>query len=275
MHVLLLREEEAEDAYLALLRSSHVSCACVRVLTEQVFGVDALGSVLRSLSPPLPSCIALTSRRAAAALASALDGLLSSGHAALHAHLRALPTLSVGARTAGGLQGEGSPAGGSGGSSSSSSGGAGAAAYAGSATALLPMVIDAVRCAAAPPGPVLFVCGERRLDALPAGLQAARIAVLEVPVYRMQALAPAQLQAEWAAGAAAGGLQAPAQPLVAVLFSPSGVEAAAAAGLLQGPTLLVAIGPTTAQALALAGLQCAAVATEPTPRGVLQAICSL
>ena len=265
MHVLLLREEDAaDDAYAAALQERGLTSACVRVLAAHTFGVPALAAALRA--GPLPSCLVLTSRRAAAALAAALDSLAAPEHAALLAQLRALPALCVGARTASGLA-----------AAAPAALAAAPAAYAGSAAALLPLVIEAARAGA--PGPALFVCGERRLDTLPAGLAAAGIAVLEVPVYRVQAAPAEELRAAWAAGAAGAPAPAagaaPAAPLAAVLFSPSGVEAAQAAGVLRAAAHLVAIGPTTAAALGAAGLRCAAVAPAPTAQGVLQALLSL
>jgi uroporphyrinogen-III synthase len=255
--VLLLRgpDDADGDPYTALLQSAGLPSACTPALHSSVFGVPALRAALAALSP-LPSCVVLTSRRASTALSSALASLPTSC-SALAAQLRSLPVLCVGAHTAGGLD-PSSPVGGD------------LTSYAGSAAALLPLVLQAAL--PHPQQPVLFVCGERRLDTIPAGLQAAGLPVLEFPVYRTEPLPPAQLQQGWAAALATLAPHAQ-QQLAVVLFSPSGVEAAVQAGLLPHPSArLVAIGPTTAQALAAAALPCAAVADTPTPQGVLAAV---
>lgn len=256
--VLLLRDpDDTEcDSYTSLLHSAGLPSACTPALHSTVFGVPALCAALAALSP-LPSCVVLTSRRASTALSSALSSLPPSS-SALALQLRSLPVLCVGARTAGGLE-PGSSVG-------------DLTSCAGSAAALLPLVLQAAQ--PHPHQPVLFVCGERRLDTIPAGLQAAGLPVLEFPVYHTEALPPAQLQQGWAAALATLAPPAAAQQqLVVVLFSPSGVEAAVQAGLLPHPSArLVAIGPTTAQALSAAALPCAAVADTPTPQGVLAAV---
>lgn len=163
----------------------------------------------------------------------------------------------------------------------------------GSASALVPHILQYIggvaKSAAAqgggkqpsPPPPALFVCGDRRLDTIPAALQGAAFPCLEVPVYRTLP-APAQsIKDSWDAACLAHVEGRPGPPGAIVVFSPSGVEAAIEAGVLGGEgreggvnsrPILIAIGPTTALAMKEAGFPPSATAPTPTPQGILEAL---
>ena len=104
------------------------------------------------------------------------------------------------------------------------------------------------------PGAVLFPCAEDRHPDLEAGLQRNGIAVTPVPLYHTEAVADAQLPA--------------IDDAITVFTSPSGVRAYA--DLSPPATRRVAIGPTTAAAMAAAGVACDAVAAEPTAAALIQ-----
>ena len=126
-------------------------------------------------------------------------------------------------------------------------------AESGSAEALV------ARLAQHPPEmPVLFVCGNRRRAALPNGLRAHGIAFEEVVAYETALRSPPLLSGQ--------------APSVIVFFSPSGVEAAQADPDFPWTARRIAIGPTTASALAGAGHPAHAVAAVPTPAGVAVAV---
>lgn len=122
----------------------------------------------------------------------------------------------------------------------------------------------AARIEADPPEkPLLFLCSDRRRDVLPDRLRAAGIAFEERVVYRTLGDASALEQGlaelpDWAA-----------------FFSPSGVEAALDLdGVAWNSLSAAAIGATTAEALAAAGLAPAAVAGAPTPEALVAAVTS-
>lgn len=109
--------------------------------------------------------------------------------------------------------------------------------------------------------PVLFICGNRRRSALPDALKHRGIGFAEVAAYRTDLRAPPLLTGP--------------PPAALGFFSPSGVEAAQAdAGFLWN-SARIAIGPTTAAALAEAGQAAHAVSREPTPEGFAAALCSI
>lgn len=107
--------------------------------------------------------------------------------------------------------------------------------------------------------PYLFLCGNRRRDALPNALTSAGIAFDEICVYRTLA----QEELPWPDG----------QIDWIVAFSPSGVEAMEDDGPVaeDGPRF-AAIGPTTAAALQSHGFLVDAVADAPAPRALRAAI---
>ncbi len=109
--------------------------------------------------------------------------------------------------------------------------------------------------------PLLFLCGDRRRDVLPAQLRAAGLAVEERVVYRT-ILDASALRAE-----------ATDPPAWVVFFSPSGVEAIReGAAVPWNYVQKAAIGPTTADALRAAGFAPSAVATAPTPEALAAAV---
>ncbi|RMH67105.1 MAG: uroporphyrinogen-III synthase, partial [Bacteroidetes bacterium] len=107
--------------------------------------------------------------------------------------------------------------------------------------------------------PYLFLCGDRRRDDVPHRLTEAGLAVEECVVYRTHVRAGVKLPP-----ASPGGWL--------VFFSPSGVEAVHPGEVRASGWRVAAIGPTTASALAEAGIRASAVAAEPTPEALLAAL---
>lgn len=111
-----------------------------------------------------------------------------------------------------------------------------------------------------PETPLLFLCGNRRRDDLPEGLRNAGISFEELVVYETQTRTDLSLPP-------------PGDETWLAFFSPSGLEAVQRAD--TGPLAeywRAAIGPTTASALEEAGLSPRAVATSPSPEGLVDAI---
>lgn len=107
---------------------------------------------------------------------------------------------------------------------------------------------------------LLFLCGNRRRDVLPDRLRAGGVPFEEVTVYRTETRSaldvPNAGEGDWL-----------------VFFSPSGVEAVQKApSVAPADFRLATIGPTTASAVEAAGWSVDAVATEPSPEGVVEAI---
>lgn len=113
--------------------------------------------------------------------------------------------------------------------------------------------------------PLLFLCGDQRREELPTILAARNILVSEQEVYKSQPVAGI---ADYVAQRVDL-----AHPAWVVFFSPSGVRAILPR-LLQTSVGLkyAAIGPTTGTAVAVAGGKADAVASTPTPAGLLAAI---
>lgn len=109
-------------------------------------------------------------------------------------------------------------------------------------------------------GPLLFLCGDRRRDTLPAILREGGIATEEIVIYRTRLRTlrawPGHKKPDWV-----------------VFFSPSGFEA-----LLQSPGLslkglaIAAIGSATAEVVRAEGFAVQAVAEEPAPEALAQAL---
>lgn len=264
--MLLREEDDGLEQYTVAFDSAGYTCSCIPVLESETYGMSALRSVLEQQNP---SCYILTSHRAASALKTVLEGV------DVTSPLRSLPMHCVGPRTASALEGIRSSC--------------ATPRCAGTAAALVPEILDCLRsmsteetsaldgsggggCASCPPA--LFVCGDRRLDTIPAALRAQGYACLELPVYRTQAAPLEDIRSCWEASLTIKGEVAGGGVVAAVYFSPSGVEAAAAAGVLGDPRVpvIVAIGPTTAQALKMAGYEATCTASRPTAEGVLEAI---
>jgi len=104
----------------------------------------------------------------------------------------------------------------------------------------------------------LFLCGNRRRDALPDALRKGKVSFEELTVYethpRSTLNLPSTTKTSWL-----------------VFFSPSGIEAVTNGSRLSGYRL-AAIGSTTAGALRKAGYVVEAVASEPTPDGLVTAV---
>ena len=126
---------------------------------------------------------------------------------------------------------------------------------AGTAADLVDQIADAE-----PETPLLFLCGNRRRDDLPDGLRDAGIPFEELVVYETRARSDLSLPP-------------PGDETWLAFFSPSGLEAVRRAD--TGPLdeyRCAAIGPTTASALEEEGLTPEAVASEPSPEGLVDAI---
>ena len=111
--------------------------------------------------------------------------------------------------------------------------------------------------ASGPSAPLLFVCGRRRRPVLPERLESEGVAFQEMVAYETELLCPPLLQIE---------------PHAVGFFSPSGVEAAQADAGFPWAARRIAIGPTTAEALAAAGRPAHATAATPTPGAFAQAV---
>ena len=115
-----------------------------------------------------------------------------------------------------------------------------------------------------PAAPLLFPCGDRRRDELPARLRAAAVDVEEVVVYQSR-LSDAAAAADVLSGAH---VVVVASPTVARLLAES-------AGESTSRPFLVAVGPSTAATARAAGWVPAAVAAEPTAAALAEAVASL
>ena len=115
-----------------------------------------------------------------------------------------------------------------------------------------------------PAAPVLFPCGDRRRDELPARLRAAGVGIEEVVVYQSR-LSDAAAAAEVLTGAQ---VVVVASPTVARLLAESAGESASR-------PFLVAVGPSTAAAARAAGWIPAAMAAEPTAAALAEAVAGL
>lgn len=112
----------------------------------------------------------------------------------------------------------------------------------------------------APSDSLLFLCGNRRRDALPNRLGRAGIPFEELVVYRTRARKRLDVPA-------------PSASAWLVFFSPSGLEAVRRDRSVDASNYrIAAIGPTTAGALEDSGLFVEAVAPTPSPEGLVTAI---
>jgi uroporphyrinogen-III synthase len=108
-----------------------------------------------------------------------------------------------------------------------------------------------------PGGKLLFLAGDRRMDATADGLAASGIDFDELTVYETSLI---------------GNLRMDGDPAWFAFFSPSGVEAAERSRLLDAERRLAAIGETTAEALSGSGRVVEAVASQPTPEALVAAV---
>ncbi|MEL7362325.1 MAG: uroporphyrinogen-III synthase [Bacteroidota bacterium] len=136
-------------------------------------------------------------------------------------------------------------------------------AESGNAAALADLIVQHSAGQGKPP--LVFLCGDRRLEVLPKRLRAAGLALHEITAYRTEARPPDI---------------APGDFNAAAWFSPSGVTAvfaeASPAELARWNSLKhAAIGPTTAAALAAVGVPPHVTAAAPTPAALAAAMASL
>jgi uroporphyrinogen-III synthase len=179
--------------------------------------------------------LVVTSPRAVRALAMVFDG-----HPSWRAAWTEQPAFVVGPKTASALRAEGfAPEG----------------ETSGSAAALVSVIANKEV-----DKPLLFCVGNRRRDTLPDGLTDAGIPFEEVEVYvtrtRDDVALPDGARADWL-----------------IFFSPSGIEAIRQSPGVAASTFRIgAIGPTTGAALREAGWMPEAVASEPTPEALVDAV---
>lgn len=257
MFVILLRDDTdaaAKEWFDTLAARGHEAIFLPVLTTTRSMSAVALGDLLCEETPPW--AVALTSRHAAAALLEALVSDLRIASALIDTRI-----FCVGTRTA--LQFAGSSVADRVEVVDDTSGGGGGAAAL--ATALL--------AAAAAMGEikflnVLFLCGDTRLDILPAALAGGPLRCRELTIYTSTPRSATEVAVAAAAGAHAS---------VVIAFSPSGLSTAAAAGIFSGavPRALVTLGATTAAAARTAGLLVAGVAVSPTPAAVADALDTL
>jgi uroporphyrinogen-III synthase len=231
--VVLLRSADRPDRYVEAFADAGLTAACEPVLAFRFSNHQAL--IDRLSEADRYGGLVVTSPRAVQALAKAFEARPD-----LQERWAERRAFAVGPKTAGDLRVLSlAPAG----------------AQAGGAEALAEEI---VRRQAPEAGPLLFLAGNRRRDALPDALDAAGLPVDEVTVYHthLRTALAIPAGADWLA-----------------FFSPSGVEAVQEAGGVEPEAFRrAAIGPTTADALEEAGLPADAVAATPSPTGLVDAV---
>jgi len=237
--VVLLRSADEPDRYLAVLREEGMRAVCEPVLTFAFPNQERLADHLEDVDQY--AALVATSPRAGTAL-----GRLFAAENDLAARWRGVPAFAVGPKTAERLREAGLvPRG----------------ADAGNAAALAEQIAAAV-----PPGPLLFLCGNRRRDTLPSRLREAGLAFDEVVVYETRARRDLTLPLS----------REPPGSTWLVFFSPSGLAAVKQAPSVDPGRLrsyrTAAIGPATRGALEEAGWPVEAVASEPSPDGLAEAL---
>lgn len=230
--VILLRAANDPDPYVRVFQDAGAQAVCRPVLAFAFPNDDQLRAHLRQRERY--NGIVATSPRVGRALRRVFDA-----DGTLHAAWKTAPAYVVGPKTAERLRALGFDVRGE---------------ETGSARALVDWM------AAHPPeGPLLFLSGNRRRDVLPDGLRAEDIAFEEQVVYethtRNDLSLPGATAETWL-----------------VFFSPSGLEAVRAADVNLDAYRCAAIGPTTAGALRTEGFTVDAVASTPSPKGLLNAI---
>lgn len=231
--VLLLRSPDEPDPYEEALADAGFDARSVGVLSFERVHLDELRQALEH--PRSYDGLIFTSPRAVEAVAEAMPWLPSEN---VLWHARAV--FAVGPRTAEELRAIGfQPEGEEGGSAE--------------------MLAEYISSRAFGK-PLLFLCGDRRRDELPNRLQDAGVAYEELCVYRTIPRLRLDLsglpRVDWI-----------------VLFSPSGLEALEASAIPDlGDARFAAIGPTTAGALEARRYEVSAVAAQPSPDGLTEAI---
>jgi uroporphyrinogen-III synthase len=131
------------------------------------------------------------------------------------------------------------------------------------AAAALASALSAALLAAGQSGPVLFPCGDRRRDELPARLRADGIAVEEVVCYRSVLAGEAEAR------------RAAQRAQIVVVASPSVADLLARACPPGVRPALLAVGPTTAAAASSSGWPPAGVAARPTAEALVAGVRAL
>jgi uroporphyrinogen-III synthase len=236
--VILLRSADEPDPYRTAFRRIGLRAICEPVLTFAFPNQDPLANRLEESGRY--AALVATSPRAATAL-----GRLFADRDDVASRWRGTPAFAVGPKTASrlhevGLEPRGEDA--------------------GDAGALAEQIVEA-----APSAPLLFLSGNRRRDTLPNRLREAGLAFDELVVYETRSRSDLTLPPPGSS-----------DPSWLVFFSPSGREAVEQAPAVDPDELqhyrLAAIGPTTAGALEAAGWTVEAVAPEPSPDGLVEAL---
>lgn len=231
--VVLLRRERPPDRYVEAFADAQKTATCVPVLVFRFPHADALKQCLAT--PDAYDALVATSPRAVAAVKRVFEA-----DSALHDAWRGRRAVAVGPATAEAWQALGlRPTG----------------QTSGSAEALVNVV-----AAHAPQKPLLFLSGNRRRDTLPEGLATRGIAFDEQEAYVTCTRTDLALP----------GPATP--PRWLVFFSPSGLEAVQHSGADLTAYRIAAIGPTTAGALTDASVTVDAVASTPSPSGLVTAL---
>lgn len=229
--VCLLREPTVPDPYEQALEVAGFRSVSVPVLRFKFVNQDALVAALAT--PATFAGLILTSPRSVSALAQ-----VWSRETGEQAAWRRKPVFVVGPRTAESVRHLGlKPVG----------------EETGQAASLVERISHQSFSA-----PLLFLSGNRRRDELPYHLSITGTSVQEICVYETHVRKELALDTlppfDWL-----------------VFFSPSGVEAVQRSGFDVRSIHKAAIGPTTAEAIAAAGWQVAAIASAPTPHALVVA----
>ena len=231
--VILLRRERPPDRYVKAFADVDMTATCVPTLTFRFPHDNALRQCLAN--PDAYDALVATSPRAVAAVKRVFES-----DAALHDTWRGRRAFAVGPATATAWCGLGlTPVG----------------QTSGSADAL----VDAIATSDLQK-PLLFLSGNRRRDVLPNGLQAHGIAFHEQEAYVTCTRSDLEMP----------GPGTP--PRWLAFFSPSGLDAVQQSGVDLGAYRIAAIGPTTGTALSDAGASVEAIASTPSPGGLVGAI---
>lgn len=231
--VYLFRKATEEDAYEEAFEKAGWQVKSMEVLAFEVEAVEFVRQMLGDAENH--AALALTSPRAAYAAYAAL-----ASDPALAQVWTSKTVYAVGTRTAGPMQALGIQVRGM---------------ASGSARGLADVII-----ADAPSGPVLFLRGNLSRDVLPNRLEEAGIEVIEEEVYRTILRSDLDLS----------GLPAPDW---VVFFSPSGAQTVKPVWpAAWEETRMAAIGPTTVEELESLGWIASAVADQPTPVALLEAM---